>query len=131
MPRPPSRRLRNHRQENPMTVTRYIGFDVHKKSVSYCMEKAASRLRASSLFEFRIVSECETARDNRIRPFLSMDTRFLNRRDAGKQLAARLMHYRGSPDVLVLGLPRGGVPVAYEVADGLHVALDVFVVRKL
>jgi predicted phosphoribosyltransferase len=60
-----------------------------------------------------------------------MDTRFLDRRDAGKQLAARLMHYRGRTDVLVLGLPRGGVPVAYEVARGLQVPLDVFVVRKL
>jgi predicted phosphoribosyltransferase len=41
------------------------------------------------------------------------------------------MNYRGRPDVLVLGLPRGGVPVAYEVSRRLHVPLDVFVVRKL
>jgi putative phosphoribosyl transferase len=56
--------------------------------------------------------------------------RFQDRRDAGRQLAARLAHLRGS-DVVVLALPRGGVPVAYEVAAGLQVPLDVFLVRKL
>jgi len=56
---------------------------------------------------------------------------FLNRRDAGRQLATKLMGYAGDPGILVLGLPRGGVPVAYEVARGLHAPLDVFVVRKL
>lgn len=60
-----------------------------------------------------------------------MSTRFLNRQDAGKQLAAELAAYSGDPGVLVLGLPRGGVPVAYEVARLLQVPLDVFVVRKL
>src|SRR5215469_6317130 len=45
MPRPPlQRRLRNHRQENPMSVTHYIGFDVHKKSVSYCVKNAAGKI---------------------------------------------------------------------------------------
>jgi predicted phosphoribosyltransferase len=58
-------------------------------------------------------------------------TLFQDRRSAGKQLAARLLHYRDNPEVLVLALPRGGVPVAYEVARELHVPLDVFVVRKL
>ena len=57
--------------------------------------------------------------------------RFLDRRDAGRQLAAKLAGYAGDPGVLVLGLPRGGVPVAYEVASALHAPLDVFVVRKL
>ena len=57
--------------------------------------------------------------------------RFQNRRDAGKQLAQELLHYAGHPDVIVLALPRGGVPVAYEVARALHVAMDVFIVRKL
>src|SRR5271156_1012992 len=57
--------------------------------------------------------------------------RFLDRRDAGRQLAAKLSGYAGDPGVLVLGLPRGGVPVAYEVARALHAPLDVFVVRKL
>src|SRR5579863_5449453 len=57
--------------------------------------------------------------------------RFLNRQDAGRQLAASLGAYAGDPTVLVLGLPRGGVPVAYEVARALHAPLDVVVVRKL
>jgi putative phosphoribosyl transferase len=56
---------------------------------------------------------------------------FRDRTDAGRQLAARLTHYRGRPDVLVLALPRGGVPVAYEVARQLGAPLDVFLVRKL
>src|ERR1700677_2883906 len=56
---------------------------------------------------------------------------FLNRRDAGRQLAAKLAGYADDPGVLVLGLPRGGVPVAYEVARALHAPLDVLVVRKL
>jgi putative phosphoribosyl transferase len=60
-----------------------------------------------------------------------MDTRFLDRRDAGKQLAVRLPHYRLHPEVIVLALPRGGVPVAFEVAREIKVPLDVFVVRKL
>ena len=57
--------------------------------------------------------------------------RFRDRNDAGVQLAKRLAHHAGSPNVLVLGLPRGGVPVAYEVARALRAPLDVFVVRKL
>ena len=56
---------------------------------------------------------------------------FQNRREAGKRLASLLYEYAGVQDVLVLGLPRGGVPVAYEVARALHAPLDVFVVRKL
>lgn len=56
---------------------------------------------------------------------------FQNRRDAGRALASALQQYANRPDVLVLGLPRGGVPVAYEVARSLHVPLDIFVVRKL
>ncbi|MDT3439981.1 MULTISPECIES: erythromycin esterase family protein [unclassified Pseudofrankia] len=56
---------------------------------------------------------------------------FRDRRDAGRYLAGLLAQYRGRPDVLVLGLPRGGVPVAYEVANDLGAPLDVFVVRKL
>jgi predicted phosphoribosyltransferase len=60
-----------------------------------------------------------------------MPERFLDRRDAGRQLAAKLAGYCDDPDALVLGLPRGGVPVAYEVARALRAPLDVFVVRKL
>ena len=56
---------------------------------------------------------------------------FRDRRDAGRQLAARLTRYADRTDVLVLALPRGGVPVAYEVAKALKAPLDVFLVRKL
>jgi predicted phosphoribosyltransferase len=57
--------------------------------------------------------------------------RFRDRRDAGRQLAAELDEYAGRPDVLVLALPRGGVPVGFEVARALRSPLDVFLVRKL
>ena len=56
---------------------------------------------------------------------------YRDRIDAGKQLAARLSNYANRDDVLVLALPRGGVPVAYEVAKVLHAPLDIFLVRKL
>jgi putative phosphoribosyl transferase len=56
---------------------------------------------------------------------------FRDRREAGRQLAQHLVAYANRPDVLVLALPRGGVPVAYEVARALHAPLDVFLVRKL
>jgi len=56
---------------------------------------------------------------------------FRDRREAGRQLAEKLTAYANRPDVLVLALPRGGVPVAYEVARTLGAPLDVFVVRKL
>ncbi|MGG6297807.1 phosphoribosyltransferase [Leptolyngbya sp. AN02str] len=57
--------------------------------------------------------------------------KFQNRTDAGQLLAARLEFYAKQPNVLVLGLPRGGVPVAYEVATALNAPLDVCLVRKL
>jgi predicted phosphoribosyltransferase len=56
---------------------------------------------------------------------------FTNRRAAGALLAEAVRQYRSRDDVVVLGLPRGGVPVAYEVARALNAPLDVFVVRKL
>ncbi len=55
---------------------------------------------------------------------------FANRVDAGRRLASKLLHLRGQP-AIVLGLPRGGVPIALEVARALHVPIDVIVVRKL
>ena len=57
--------------------------------------------------------------------------RFTNRTDAGRQLAARLEHFARRSDTTVLALPRGGVPVAFEIASSLGLPLDVFLVRKL
>src|SRR5438105_4656462 len=56
---------------------------------------------------------------------------FRDRTEAGRLLSRKLRRYANRPDVIVLGLPRGGVPVAFEVAKGLHAPLDVFLVRKL
>jgi predicted phosphoribosyltransferase len=60
-----------------------------------------------------------------------MERTFPNRTEAGRQLAEKLVKYADRPEVIVLGLPRGGVPVAFEVAQRLGVPLDVFIVRKL
>src|SRR6266704_3079584 len=60
-----------------------------------------------------------------------MEGAFPNRAEAGRVLGLKLSQYAGRDDVIVLGLPRGGVPVAYEVARALRVPLDVFIVRKL
>jgi len=60
-----------------------------------------------------------------------MSKAFTDRRQAGRILAHQLRSYAGRPDVIVLGLPRGGVPVAFEVAQVLDAPLDVFLVRKL
>jgi putative phosphoribosyl transferase len=62
-----------------------------------------------------------------------LEHHFKNRRDAGRVLAEVLRNrgFAGRPSVVVLALPRGGVPVGYEVAKGLHAPLDVFIVRKL
>ena len=59
------------------------------------------------------------------------DGGFADRREAGRQLERQLSRFAGRDDVIVLALPRGGVPVAFEVAQGLGAPLDVFVVRKL
>jgi putative phosphoribosyl transferase len=60
-----------------------------------------------------------------------MAARYRNRTEAGRRLAGKLREYAGRSDVVVLALPRGGVPVGYEVARALNAPLDVFVVRKL
>lgn len=60
-----------------------------------------------------------------------MRSRFTDRNDAGRRLAERLGAYAGHKDVIVLALPRGGVPVGYEVARALDAELDVFLVRKI
>jgi len=60
-----------------------------------------------------------------------MNRRFLDRREAGRVLATLLDRYANRPDVLVLALPRGGLPVGYEVAQALKAPLDIFLVRKL
>jgi putative phosphoribosyl transferase len=56
---------------------------------------------------------------------------FRDRSEAGRFLASKLTQFANQPDVVVLALPRGGVPVGFEVAKALHAPLDVFVVRKL
>src|ERR1700736_4951839 len=66
-----------------------------------------------------------------IKPAVVRPGLFRDRREAGRLLAAKLSGYANRPDLLVLALPRGGVPVAYEVARALRALLDVFVVRKL
>src|SRR5919106_268729 len=60
-----------------------------------------------------------------------MSLPFRDRTDAGRQLARKLEQYRGNPATAVLALPRGGVPVAFEVAEAIDAPLDVFLVRKL
>src|SRR6187401_728994 len=70
----------------------------------------------------------------RIQPFAEAGIeRFVDRHDAGRRLAKTLIEagYGNESHLLVLALPRGGVPVAYEVARRLHAPLDVFLVRKL
>jgi predicted phosphoribosyltransferase len=62
---------------------------------------------------------------------MAMPDRFKDRNDAGRQLAQQLSAYAGKPDVLVLALPRGGVPVGFAIAQALGVELDVMLVRKL
>ena len=57
--------------------------------------------------------------------------KYFHRRHAGKALAKALIQYLNQKDVIVLALPRGGVPVAFEIASKLHVPLDIFIVRKL
>ncbi|MGL5075365.1 MAG: phosphoribosyltransferase family protein, partial [Waterburya sp.] len=60
-----------------------------------------------------------------------MNVVFPNRREAGQKLAKKLTDYANHPQAIVLGLPRGGVPVAYEIAKILNLPLDVCLVKKL
>jgi putative phosphoribosyl transferase len=60
-----------------------------------------------------------------------MDRQFTDRREAGKLLASKLIAYQDCAEAIVLALPRGGVPVAFEIATRLHLPLDVWIVRKL
>jgi putative phosphoribosyl transferase len=60
-----------------------------------------------------------------------MLNRFVDRESAGRALAQKLQHYKGTPDLLIIGLPRGGVVVAFQVALALQAQLDAFIVRKL
>jgi putative phosphoribosyl transferase len=66
-----------------------------------------------------------------VQPFSTDPEPYRDRRDAGVELASRLAHLKGRKDVVVLALPRGGVPVAYEIARALEAPLDIFLVRKL
>ena len=70
-------------------------------------------------------------RDFTHRAVSRMERAFANRAEAGRLLAEKLEKYASRNDVVILGLPRGGVPVAYEVAKRLHAPLDVLIVRKL
>src|SRR5687767_12550841 len=60
-----------------------------------------------------------------------MESRFADRKEAGEYLASKLKEYANRSDVIVLALPRGGLPVAYEVAKVINAPLDIFLVRKL
>src|SRR5450759_4086229 len=85
-----------------------------------------SRLRH---FTRRLIGRAGSAANTGSRRRSTM--RFRNRTEAGRQLGAQLTQYAGRSDVIVLGLPRGGIPVAHEVAARLEAPLDVFLVRKL
>ena len=67
----------------------------------------------------------------RLRQINTMNMVLPNRKEAGRRLGAQLTAYVDHPQAIVLGLPRGGVPVAYEIAKKLHLALDVCLVKKL
>jgi putative phosphoribosyl transferase len=94
---------------------------------------AAEKIGNSVPIDLRIGGHWKA--EDRMRRFTGLsygaEGTFADRREAGRVLADALATYRGATDVLVLGLPRGGVPVAWEVAAALHAPLNVFVVRKL
>jgi putative phosphoribosyl transferase len=98
----------------------------------WCSGDADARAqRGITLAAFLLRLTGARAEPGRQMPFARDEQGFENRRDAGRRLAAKLVKYAGEHDVVVLALPRGGVPVAYEVAELLAAPLDVFLVRKL
>src|SRR5581483_6954133 len=74
---------------------------------------------------------CESFLTVRIVFVMTVTAQFQDRSEAGQFLAAKLAHHAGDPSLLVLAMPRGGVPVGYEVARALKAPLDIFLVRKL
>src|SRR5262249_50052978 len=95
-------------------------------------QTSAARLRKSSTVRGEVAHEWPAAKPAGIKDrFRSKAMSFFDRTDAGRQLAVPLMRYTRRSDVVLLALPRGGVPVAYEVAQALGAPLDVFLVRKL
>jgi putative phosphoribosyl transferase len=80
---------------------------------------------------FRRTGPLSAIRRNQFRASKNSEMRFRNRSEAGRFLVEKLRCYAGRADVLVLALPRGGVPVGFEIAMALRVPLDVFLVRKL
>src|ERR1700758_2980435 len=62
---------------------------------------------------------------------MTVTAQFQDRYEAGRFLAGKLEHHSGDPSLIVLALPRGGIPVGYEVAKALNAPLDIFLVRKL
>src|SRR5207237_9099500 len=83
------------------------------------------RTRKSGAPSFRLVQQAFTTIQ------ILMSASYQDRFDAGRHLAMRLSQYSNRDDVVILALPRGGVPVAFEVARALKAPLDVFLVRKL
>ena len=99
-----------------------------ESSVDFGRTRASESLHADTLASQVESSPHDDREGLRARP---MNKPFADRVDAGRKLAERLSAYSGRNDVIVLGLPRGGVPVAFEVARALGAPLDIFLVRKL
>jgi putative phosphoribosyl transferase len=91
------------------------------------MQGAVQRARSLAEMSGQLIKD---ARRQRLRCVVGMPKAFSNRRDAGRRLGAALGHLR-SVDPIVLALPRGGVPVAYEIAAALEARLAVLLVRKI
>lgn len=90
-----------------------------------------SRLRPGEMAALLRLNRAETPKIVPGRAVTTHEEAFANRREAGRLLAERLTSYRDLPDLLVLGMARGGVPVAFEIAQALGARLDIFILRKL